>query len=576
MSTDNDITIHFKDELKCYLECDRSVAIGIKDKFSFFAKGYKFNPKFKAGSWDGKISLYNLGSKEFYVGLIPDLYKWAKKAGYKIGFNSAHINNFKPAFKFDNSYFTDVVPKIAKFPPKDYQVKYVEEALKWNKLAILSPTGSGKSFTIFLILRYILLNTDYKILINVPSISLVEQLYSDFKDYAIDGWDIEKEVTKVYGGQEEDLKARVVISTWQSCQSKPQSYYSRFDGYICDEAHSASSKVLTGIIDKLSHAPLRFGLTGTLDGTELHELEIIARFGRVHRVVSTADLMESGDLADLSVNFLKLNYPEEDSKLVANERVDYHQEIDFIINHKKRNELLVKLAMNQKKNTLMLFNFVEKHGKLLLEDLNAVADKNLKRIFFIYQKVSGDEREEIRKTLDGADPTWFDITFEDDTFIRFKSSDQIRLKSGKTKFASEITILDQIDSVWLEDKIYNGLNYKTAYKLQKIKKIVKQVGTNILLASYGTLAVGVNIKNLHTLILCHPLKAKIRTLQSIGRILRAVEGKGQVKLIDIVDNLCYTRRTKTQINTTYKHFLERLKIYEAEQFKYTITEYALT
>lgn len=86
---------------------------------------------------------------------------------------------------------------------------------------------------------------------------------------------------------------------------------------------------------------------------------------------------------------------------------------------------------------------------------------------------------------------------------------------------------------------------------------------------------GVNIKNLHCLIICHPLKAKIKTLQSIGRILRTFDGKGEVKLIDIVDDFSYTRGTKVQSNIVMRHFLERLKIYESENFVYEISEHTL-
>lgn len=109
-------------------------------------------------------------------------------------------------------------------------------------------------------------------------------------------------------------------------------------------------------------------------------------------------------------------------------------------------------------------------------------------------------------------------------------------------------------------------------KIESKKEITDSA---ILLASYGTLAVGVNIKNLHCLILCHPLKAKIRTLQSIGRILRAVDGKGEVKLIDIVDDFSYMRGTKEQKNIVMNHFHKRIELYENENFKYDITEYKL-
>lgn len=570
-----DITIKFKDELKCYVHCDRSIALGIKNKFSFMAKNYKYASAYKFGSWDGTISLYNLKTNEFYVGLIPDLFKWAKEVGYKVSFIEEEKYLFKPFVKFDPEFFTKTLPTMAKFPPKDYQIKYIEGALKWNKLLILSPTGSGKSFTIYCIIRYILLHTDFKILINVPSISLVEQLFSDFKDYTIDGWNVDEDVTKVYSKAEENPNARIVISTWQSCASKPDSYYQQFDAYICDEAHGASAKVISGIIDKLAHAKIRFGLTGTLDGTDLHELEMIGRFGRLFRVVTTADLMESGDLAELKVNFLKIKYPLAECKLISKKATEYQEEIAYILDHEERNKLLIKLAMNQKKNTLMLFNFVDRHGKKLLGDMNMQADKYLKKVFFIYQKVAGDERESIRKTLDGADPYWYDFEFENGSMLRFKDYEKITLKNGKLKEARDVTMLDVIDIDWMNDKFAHGTNHRTGVIADKLKFIRKQVGTNILLASYGTLAVGVNIKNLHCLILCHPLKAKIRTLQSIGRILRTADGKGVVKLIDIVDDFSYTRGSKVQSNIVMRHYLERLKIYESEKFSYDINEYKL-
>ena len=127
------------------------------------------------------------------------------------------------------------------------------------------------------------------------------------------------------------------------------------------------------------------------------------------------------------VNFLKLKYPLDECKLITKKSTEYQEEIAYILDHEARNKLLIKLAMNQKKNTLMLFQFVDRHGKKLLADMNAQSDKHLKKVFFIYQKVSGDERELIRKTLDGADPVWYDFEFENGAMMRFKDYEKINL-----------------------------------------------------------------------------------------------------------------------------------------------------
>lgn len=96
-----------------------------------------------------------------------------------------------------------------------------------------------------------------------------------------------------------------------------------------------------------------------------------------------------------------------------------------------------------------------------------------------------------------------------------------------------------------------------------IRQTMERENDIVLFASFGTLAVGVNIKNLHRIVFSHPYKAKIRTLQSIGRTLRKLSGKDTATLIDVVDNLVYNK----YINYAYKHGIERMKIYESEGFK---------
>lgn len=455
-----DITIKFKDELKCYIHCDRSIAMSIKERFSFMAKNYKYSPAFKYGGWDGRISLYNLKTNEFYVGLLPDLFKWAKELGYKVTFDEDEKYLFKPFIKFDDNFFEVDLPKIAKFPPKGYQEKYIKEALTWNKLLILSPTGSGKSYTMFGIIRYILKYTDFKILITVPSISLVEQLFSDFKDYTIDDWDVENEVTKVHSKSIENPNARVVISTWQTCAKKDASYFQQFDAYLCDECHTASAKELSKVIDNLSHAKVRVGLTGTLDGTELHELEMIGRFGRLYRVVSTNDLMESGDLAELKVNFLKIKYPLAECKLITKKSTEYQQEINYIVDHEERNKLLIKLAINQNKNTLMLFNYVENHGKKLYDMMEDLCKQRGKKLYYISGETKPEDRERIRHEMEAAGKTiiGYEVKIEGKNY-KIKSDTLIFLENGDKKTINELTENDEICEEWFKSERHNFTSF---------------------------------------------------------------------------------------------------------------------
>lgn len=569
------IRISYVNELKMQLEVERSIAYELRERFSFFAKNYKYMPAYKNSNWDGKISLFDGKTRTMFTGLLPNLFQFAKENDYTIEFDN--INDFKTRIKLDENWIEKEFLSMGKFEPKFYQEGAFTHAIKNNKSLILSPTGSGKSYIIYMIVRYLLQKTDEKILVNVPSINLVEQLYSDLEDYVVDDFIVADNVTKSYGKTEENLRARVVIQTWQTSQHKPADYFEQFGAYICDEAHSADAKVLTKIIEMLGHAIFRVGLTGTLNGTNLHELEMLGRFGKLYQGVTTAQLMDSGDLAMLEIDCLNVKYTLDESKKVTRKTTSYQQEIDFLLEHKNRNKLLINLAMKQQKNTLMLFNYVERHGMLLLDDLNKVADKNLKTIHFIYGKVDGEDREQIRLTLDKKVPLWYDIYLANNEYIRVRESIDVMLSNGDLVNAAKVSTNDKLDKSWLleyieSDGVHHTLIDKNATSVQSVQT---REGCAILLASYGTLAVGVNIKKLHCLIFCHPLKAPIRLLQSIGRILRACEGKSKVKLIDIVDDLTYMRGKTKQQNIVYRHFIERLKIYEDSKFKYKIVNITL-
>lgn len=79
---------------------------------------------------------------------------------------------------------------------------------------------------------------------------------------------------------------------------------------------------------------------------------------------------------------------------------------------------------------------------------------------------------------------------------------------------------------------------------------------------------GVNIPSIENIIFAHPTKSKFTSLQSIGRGLRLKEGKDKCTLYDIADNLTSGKR----VNTTMRHFGERLKLYTQAGFQFTITQ----
>ncbi len=106
---------------------------------------------------------------------------------------------------------------------------------------------------------------------------------------------------------------------------------------------------------------------------------------------------------------------------------------------------------------------------------------------------------------------------------------------------------------------------------ERIRNETEVGDSNIIVASYGTYSTGVNIRNLHNIVFASPTKSRIRNLQSIGRVLRKSESKIKANLFDVSDNLTYLSHQ----NYTWKHLLERLKIYKDEKFDFHIKEFNL-
>ena len=214
---------------------------------------------------------------------------------------------------------------------RDYQIDAVTHAIATNRSLLISPTASGKSLIIYCLVRYYQM-MELKTLILVPTTSLVEQMYKDFEDY---GWSSGTYCQKIYQGYDRKVVKDVVISTWQSIHRMPRPYFRQFGAVFGDEAHLFKAKSLTGIMTKLDTCKYRFGLTGTLDGTQTHRLVLEGLFGKAKYVVTTKELIANKTLSELSINCIVLKYPDEDIQIVK--EFDYGAELEYVVTKKERN-----------------------------------------------------------------------------------------------------------------------------------------------------------------------------------------------------------------------------------------------
>ena len=279
----------------------------------------------------------------------------------------------------------DYMHSICAHTPRKYQVEGVYGALKHNRKLLISPTASGKSLMIYSLVRYYV-DRGEKILLVVPTTSLVEQMYKDFLDY---GWDSESYCHKIYSGREKSNDAPVTITTWQSVYKLERSFFEDYGCIIGDEAHLFKSKSLINIMTKLHHAKYRFGFTGTLDGTQTHKWVLEGLFGPSYKVTRTDELMRQGHLSQLDIQCLVLKHKPQTFET-------YNDEIEYLISHEQRNRFIKNLALDLKGNTLILFARVEAHGQVLYDEINN-NKRDDRKVFFVHGGIDAEEREQVRE-----------------------------------------------------------------------------------------------------------------------------------------------------------------------------------
>ena len=488
------IKIEKLDEVFVRVFSDGSVEQEISDFFTYEYPGARFTPQFRARLWDGKVRLYDQVRKTLYVGLVKYVEDFAANNGYQVEYLNQvlHTNNITSE---SVQLFAKALDPHGRGKPieiRDYQIEAVTTALAKERTLLLSPTASGKSFIIYTIMRWHLL-AKRKCIIIVPTTSLVEQLFTDFQDYSsANGWSVDDRVQKLYSGFTKDITKDVLITTWQSVYLQPKAWFKQFNVIFGDEAHQFKAKSLSTVMEKLVDVRYRIGTTGTLDNKKIHKLVLEGMFGPVHRVTTTKELMDSERLAQLNITCIVLKYSEEIRKGRKNNT--YQEEMDWLVSCDPRNKFIRNLAIKSSGNTLVLFQYVEKHGKVLYELIKDKAHTD-RKIFFVYGGTDTLDRESIRHITEGESdaiivasfgtfstginiPSLENIIFASPTKSKIRNLQSIgrglRLKDGK----SECKLFDISDDLHWKSWKNHTLNhaaerYKTYAEEQFEIKLVE-------------------------------------------------------------------------------------------------------
>ena len=387
INTSANVVISKANEVFLRVNAEPHIEYELRDYFTFQVESAKFMPQYRNRNWNGEIHLFDLRSKRIYVGLLDRVVAFCKKHDYSYKFvdNEYYGVPFEENEGISYEGVKDYMRSICSHPPREYQVDGVFDALKHNRKLLISPTASGKSLMIYSLVRYYV-DKRQKILLVVPTTSLVEQMYKDFQDY---GWDSESYCHRIYSGKEKTNEFPVTITTWQSVYKLERQFFEDYNVVIGDEAHLFKSKSLISIMTKLHHAKYRFGFTGTLDGTQTHKWVLEGLFGPSYKVTQTKELIDKGHLSQLQIHVLLMKHD-------PHEFETYEDEIQYIIGHGRRNNFIKNLVLDLKGNSLVLFSRVESHGEPLYELINNSV-KGKRKVFYVHGGVDAQQREHVRE-----------------------------------------------------------------------------------------------------------------------------------------------------------------------------------
>jgi superfamily II DNA or RNA helicase len=523
----------------------------LESSFRILAKeGIQFAPAVRERRWDGKIPFFK--NNEMKLGLLNELIRVCKKnhITYDIKFkyiNKLNYNKFKIWANKLNLPFT----------PREYQYKMAFDVINNKMVSAQSETSSGKSFSAYQLVRFMLMKKK-RIMLIVPSIDLIHQMRGDFEKY---NWKDVDKYTQLIGDKftDKDFIKPLIITTWQSLNAKRIQFYrktiksnikdvnkskiiskqainlikkndirkiknlfSRYKKYfsdydnlnhqidefeykikcdfdtidviIGDEVDTLSSDLIKGLFDLFKNAIYRLGMTGTMMTKKFANwYQMVGNFGDVKIYNDYESLQKDGHISHFKVYSKLLNYPTE-------ERIKFYEEArkDYVT----QQEEIAKLEVKKK----------------YLTDLINEIDGNTLILFSLKEK-EGHYYREYFKNNDKLNKKFYYI--DGDVKNRTKIIDE--LKASKEEFS--------------------------------------------VFASKNTMSRGINIPSLKNIILVSTFKSFATLIQSIGRIARLHDGKNtNSRIIDIVDNMV-TEYSGLKINFSVSQYYDRLETYKKKKIK---------
>lgn len=401
-----DITLSKKNESYLNIDAEMGIMYELSSHFEFYVEGYKFQPKYKLGVWDGKIRLLDLRFGTLPLGLYAEVVEVAGKLGYTVETKSSPYGS--PDDKDDVTLeelerwiiSLNISSKNKEIEVRKYQIETIFNCIKNNRQIAVSPTGSGKSVIAYCLYRWYLERGEKHTMLVVPNLGLIKQMYADFCDYSgLNGFDVESNTQVIAEGASKTLSKSLILGTWQSVYKMPSSWWKDVDVIIGDEAHQFKAEACRNIFERATETKYKFGMTGSLDKSTVNKLTLRGLIGDISKVKTTRDLIDEGYLSEIKIKCIILKYNAETKKIASSKTFDYPKEIEYLNLHEGRNNFISNLALKLSGNTLILFNHIN-HGEELHALISAGAVRQ--KVHFISGKIEADDRERIRNLVQNS------------------------------------------------------------------------------------------------------------------------------------------------------------------------------
>jgi superfamily II DNA or RNA helicase len=370
------------------LQCSSPILKLIREKFSIK------NPSYQSRNFAPRLYAITPAGA-FQIGLWHEIENYIRSFNIPVDINISEefMRNYKPNLGISE------ISTIDGFTYYDYQEDTLREFIKNGRGIGLLATGAGKSSVAGGLCKTFLDNfPNYKILIIVPNVSLLNQLYYSF----IDEFNIES-VTRWGDSKLPDLTKNIVIANNQILISDIKytlSVVQDFDVVIVDEVHTINEKKnkISKVIHNI-HTPKKFGLTGTLPDSILASWNVIGKIGPILYEKTSYELRKQSTISEVKIKVIlckHVNAPVFPRGI--NPTDAYNAEFNYVINHVPRNDTIVKIATRLEGNTLIVVD-----RRDYIDVLTIALQNSGKKVLVITGDTSTDERTLIQNTMDEED-----------------------------------------------------------------------------------------------------------------------------------------------------------------------------